>query len=49
MTSNLWSNEQIGKLIAMRMKGYNYEIISNAVGRTVDSCKYQISRIKKNL
>jgi hypothetical protein len=47
MTSNLWSNEQIGKLITMRMKGYGYRIISNAVGRTIDSCRNQVCRIKK--
>jgi hypothetical protein len=49
MTSNLWSNEQIGKLITMRMKGYEYKIISEAVGRTINSCRNQMSWIRKNI
>ena len=45
--NHTWTYEQIGKLVTMRVKGYDYNTISYAVGRTVPSCRGKMVLIKK--
>ena len=45
--NHTWTYEQIGKLVTMKAKGYDYNTISCVVGRTVSSCQGKMVLIKK--
>lgn len=44
-----WTNEHIGKLVIMRMKGHRYSTIAEAVNKTEPACRDKMVLIKQTI